>query len=220
MLRLTALISWMTFMPLAAQANTTMISLASSTCSGAMSISSLAGASLSCAGNLSLNGGLIESDASIFIHAAGDLLLENINLNAPEISISTISGNLQMAGTVHIKAAQNEGNGGGQVMIGMLPIKQDIHWNSFNIGLNQGGNIQFTVPNSSSSVLNRITESGKINVLNITGILSNASSVNLTTAGLSVVSNQISVASVPEANTSAMLLLGMGLLALRRKHAR
>lgn len=217
MLRLTAFISLMAAMPLAAQANT-VISLASTTCSGAMSISSLAGASLSCAGNLSLNGGLIDSDSSIFIRADGDLLLENLYLTAPEISISTITGNLQMAGTVNIKAIQTEENGGGHVMIGTLPIKQDIHWNSFNIGLNPGGSIQLSAPNASSSVINRVAESGKVYLIGSSGIvLSNASAGSFTTAGFTIASNQVSVSSVPEANTGAMLLLGLGLLALRRK---
>lgn len=219
MLRLTTLISLIATMPLVVHANT-VINLANTSCSGSLSISSLPGASLSCDGNLSLNGGLIDSGSSIFISAEGDLFLENLSLNAPEISISTISGNLQMASTVNIQTGQNQNNAGGPLLIGPQLVTQDIPWNSFNIGLNPGGNIQFSVPNSSSSVLNRITESDKINVMNITGILSNASSVNLTTAGLRVVSNQISVSSVPEANTGVMLLLGMGLLALRRKHAR
>lgn len=216
MLRLTTLISLIATMPLVVHANT-VINLANTSCSGSLSISSLSGASLSCDGNLSLNGGFIDSGSSIFISAEGDLFLENLSLNAPEISISTISGNLQMASTVNIQTGQNQNNAGGPLLIGPQLVTQDIRWNSFNIGLNPGGNIQFSAPNSSSSVLNRITESDKINVMNITGILSNASSVNLTTAGLTIVSNQISVSSVPEANTGAMLLLGMGLLALRRK---
>lgn len=108
-------------------------------------------------------------------------------------------------------------------MIRALPTKQDIQWNSFNIGLNPGGNIQFSLPNS-SSVLNGITGNGMtgggaVFLTNTNGILFNVGTVNFTTAGLAIVSNQASVSSAPEANTGAMLLLGMGLLAVRRKHA-
>lgn len=216
MLRLTTLISLIATMPLVVHANT-VINLANTSCSGSLSISSLSGASLSCDGNLSLNGGFIDSGSSIFIRAEGDLFLENLSLNAPEISISAISGNLQMASTVNIQRGQNQNNAGGPLLIGPQLVTQDIRWNSFNIGLNPGGNIQFSAPDASSSVINRIAGSGKINLMNINGVLSNAGTGNFPTAGLTIVSNQISVSSVPEANTGAMLLLGMGLLALRRK---
>ncbi|AKR42063.1 PEP-CTERM sorting domain-containing protein [Methylophilus sp. TWE2] len=220
MLRLTALISWMTFMPLAAQANTTMISLASSTCSGAMSISSLSGASLSCAGNLSLNGGWIDSDASIFIHAAGDLLLENLNLNAPEISISTIQGGIQVASTVNIQSIQNQANRGEPLLIGWQPVKRDIIWSSFNLGVSPGSNIQISSPSTNSNAMNPPTGGGSIYVMNTNGIVFSNASIsigNLTTTGSITLNNSISVSSVPEANTSAMLLLGLGFLAFRRK---
>lgn len=216
MLRLTTLISLIATMPLVVHANT-VINLANTSCSGSLSISSLSGASLSCDGNLSLNGGFIDSGSSIFISAEGDLFLENLSLNAPEISISAISGNLQMASTVNIQTGQNQNNAGGPLLIGPQLVTQDIRWNSFNIGLNPGANIQFSAPDASSSVINRIAGSGKINLMNINSVLSNADTGNFPTAGLTIVSNQISVSSVPEANTGAMLLLGMGLLALRRK---
>lgn len=217
MLRLTTLISLIATMPLVVHANT-VINLANTSCSGSLSISSLSGASLSCDGNLSLNGGFIDSGSSIFISAEGDLFLENLSLNAPEISISTISGNLQMASTVNIKATQNEGNGGGSVLIGMLPIKQDIHWNSFNIGLNSGANIQISTPGTNSNVINHLTGAGEVYVINRAGIVfQNTSAVNFTPAGFITINNPISVSSVPEANTGVMLLLGLGMLTLRRR---
>lgn len=114
--RYAALFSLMAALPVAAHANAA-INLASTSCSGALSISSLTGASLSCAGNLTLNGGWIDSDDNIFIRAEGDLLLENLNLKAPEISFSTVQGNLQIASTVSIKAVQIDGNSGGKIVI-------------------------------------------------------------------------------------------------------
>lgn len=204
MLRLTTLISLMATMPVIAQANT-VISIASSSCSGAMSISSLSGASLSCAGNLSLNGGWIDSDSSIFIRADGDLLLENLHLNAPEVSFSTITGNLQIASTVNIKAVQNDG----PVRINPIPEKQFIEWESFDITLHPGSVIHFNMPGTSSSVWNRIQGDGQIVI--------KSGGVQITSAILN--NNPITASSVPEANTSAMLLLGVGLLALRRRAA-
>lgn len=216
MLRLTTLISLMAAMPVIAQANT-VISIDSSSCSGAMSISSLSGAALSCADNLSLNGGWIDSDSSIFIRADGDLLLENLKLNAPEVSFSTITGNLQIASTVNIQT-NTQHAAGGPLLIAPLPVKRDITWNSFNIGLNPGSSVQISVPTNNSSVISHLTGGGKMYVINSNGIVfSNASTGYFTTAGLNIVNHQISVSSVPEANTGAMLLLGVGLLALRRR---
>lgn len=204
--RYAALFSLMAALPVAAHANTA-INLASTSCSGPLSISSLAGASLSCAGNLTLNGGWINSDTSIFIRSAGDLLLENLNLNAPEISISTISGNLQMASTVNIKAIQTEGNGGGQVAIYRFPGQPIIDWKPFDLKLNSDSTINFVMPGTSSSVLNRILGEGQIVI--------NSGDIQITSGMLT--NNPIAVSSVPEANTGGMLLLGLSLLAVRRR---
>lgn len=204
--RYAALFSLISALPVAAHANT-VINLASTSCSGALYISSLTGASLSCAGNLTLNGGWINSDDSIFIRADGDLLLENLNLNAPEISFSTIQGGIQVASTVSIKAVQNDGKIGGQVVINQGPVHPIIDWKPFDVTLNPGGLIHFNMPDASSSVLNRIQGNGQIVI--------NAGDVKITSATLT--NNPIAVSSVPEANTGAMLLLGLGLLALRRR---
>ena len=204
--RYAVLFSLMAALPVAAHANA-VINIASTSCSGALSISSLTGASLSCAGNLTLNGGWINSDDSIFIRADGDLLLENLNLNAPEISFSTIQGGIQIANTVNINAVQNVGSGGGQVVINQGPVHPIIDWKPFDVTLNPGGLIHFNMPNPNSSVLNRIQGNGQIVI--------NAGDVKITSAILP--NNPISVSSVPEANTSAMFLLGVSLLALRRR---
>lgn len=217
MFRLSVLLSLLATLPVAAQANT-VISLENINCSGTLSISSLAGASLSCAGNFDLSDGFIESDSQISILAEGDLLLENLNINAPDISISTLGGSLQLANTVNIKSTQTEGNAGGTVMIGVLPTKQDIHWNSFNIGLNSGANIQIGAPGTIGSVPPSLTGAGEIYVMNRNGIVFlNTNALNFTTAGFITINTPISISSVPEANVSAMLLLGFGLLTLRRR---
>lgn len=219
MLRLTAFISLIAAMPLLAQANT-VISLASTTCSGGMSISSLAGASLSCAGNLSLNGGLIESDSSIFIRADGDLLLENLYLTAPEISILTIQGGIQIASTVSIQSIQNQANRSEPLLMSWQPVKRDIIWNSFDLGLKPGSNIQVSSPSTNSNAMNPLPGNGSIYVMNTNGIVFSNASIsigNLTTTGSITLNNSISVSSVPEANPSAMLLIGLGFLAFRRK---
>lgn len=203
MLRPTVLISLMAALPLAAQANTTVINLASSTCSGAMSISSLAGASLSCAGNLGLNGGLIDSGSRIFIRADGDLLLENLYLTAPEISFSSLSGNIQIASSVNIQTRQNNA---GQVFVNPFPGKQIVDWKPFDITLNPGGSIHVSMPSTYNGIVESVTGAGQVVI--------KADGIKLTSAALNA---PTSVTSVPEANTGAMLLLGLGLLALRRK---
>lgn len=217
--RYAALFSLMAALPVAAHANAA-INLASTSCSGALSISSLTGASLSCAGNLTLNGGWIDSDDNIFIRAEGDLLLENLNLKAPEISFSTIQGGIQIASTVNIQSIENQAHRGGPLLIGWQPIKRDIIWNSFNLGLNPGSNIQISSQNTNSSAVIPLTGNGRIYMMNTTGIVFSNPTISighLTTTESITLNNAISVSSVPEANTGAMLLLGVGLLALRRR---
>lgn len=205
MFRLTALLSLMAAMPLAAQTNT-VISLASTTCSGTLSISSLAGASLSCAGNMSLNGGWINSDASILIHADGDLLLENLYLTAPEISFSSLSGTLHMGSSVNLDTGQNPLHAE-PVFVNPFPGKQVIDWKPFDITLNPGANIQVNVPSTYNAVVESVTDAGQVVI--------KGNGIKLTSV---VLNTPTSVTSVPEANTRAMVLLGLGLLALRRKH--
>lgn len=217
--RYATLFSLLAALPVAAHANT-VINLASTSCSGALSISSLTGASLSCAGNLTLNGGWIDSDDSIFIGAAGDLLLENLTLNAQEISLSTLQGGIQIASTVNIQSIENQAHRGGPLQIGWQSVKRDIIWNSFNLGLNPGSNIQISSQNTNSSAMNPLTGNGSIYVMNTSGIVFSNASIsigNLTTTESITPNNAISVSSVPETNTSAMFLLGVSLLTLRRR---
>lgn len=204
MFRLTAFISLMAALPLTAQANTA-ISLASTTCSGALSISSLAGASLSCAGNLSLNGGWIHSDASILIRADGDLLLENLYLTAPEISFSSLSGTLHMGSSVNLDTGQNQIHAE-PVVVNLFPGKQIIDWKPFDITLHPAASIQFNMPSTSNGVVESVTDAGQVVI--------KGNGIKLTSTGLNT---PTSVTSVPEANTGAMLLIGLGWLALRRK---
>lgn len=212
MLRLAIVLSLIAATPVAAYANT-VINLDISDCSGAMSISSRSGASLNCDGNLTLNGGWINADSSIFIHAAGDLLLENLTLNAQEISLSTLQGGIQIANTVNINAVQNDG--GGQVVIhagnnGLFTTTPIIHWQAFDVSFNAGGTVHFNMPSTHTSVPSGVIAVGDPIVIKPGGSIQISSP--LTNTPLTA-----SVSAVPEANSAAMLWLGLGLLAFRRK---
>ena len=89
MLRLSVLSCLLACMPLASYASA-QISLANTNCSGDMTLLSGSGISLSCKGNLSLDGGWLKSDSQISLFASGDLILNNLSLYAPEISLSNL----------------------------------------------------------------------------------------------------------------------------------
>lgn len=217
MLRLATMLSLMAAMPVAVHANT-VINLDSSDCSGTMSISSRSGASLRCNGNLTLNGGWINTDSSIFIQAAGDLLLENLTLNAQEISLSTLQGGIQIANTVNINAVQNDG--GGQVVIhagnnGLFPITPIIHWQAFDLSFSAGGTVHFNMPSTYSSAPSGVIAVGGQIVIKPGGTMEISSSQ--ISSPLINTSLTASVSAVPEAHRAAMLWLSLGLLAFRRR---
>ncbi|MDP8566295.1 hypothetical protein [Methylophilus aquaticus] len=219
MLRLAVVLSLLAAMPVTAHAST-VISLESSYCSGQMSISSLSGASLSCDGNLTLNGGWINADASILIHADGDLLLENLNLNAQEISLSTFQGGIHIANTVNINAVQNDGSGGGQVVIsagnnGLFPKTPIIHWQAFDLSVNAGSTVHFNMPSTHTSAPSGVIAVGGQIVIKPDGAIEISSSQ--ISSPLINTPLTASVSAVPEANRAAMLWLGLGLLAFRRR---
>ncbi|BEV06745.1 hypothetical protein [Methylophilus sp. DW102] len=217
--RYAALFSLMAALPVAAHANA-VINLASTSCSGALSISSLTGASLSCAGNLTLNGGWIDSDDSIFIRAEGDLLLENLNLKAPEISFSTFQGGIQIANNVNINAVQNDGSGGVQIVINagnnsLFPTTPIIHWQAFDPSFNAGDTVHFNMPTTHTSAPSGVIAVGGQVVIKPGGAIQISSSQ--ISSPLINIPLTASVSAVPEANRAAMLWLGLGLLAFRRR---
>ncbi len=91
-------------LPISAYAKSTA-SIINTNCSGSLTSSLIDGASFSCAGNLTLDGGFISSDSVINISADGDLFLDNLNLNAPIISISNLSGLLNVGSSAVIQAS-------------------------------------------------------------------------------------------------------------------
>ena len=88
-------------------ANATSVSSASiinTNCSGTLTSSLLDGASFSCAGNLTLDGGSITSDSKINISVDCDFFLDNLTLSAPNVTFSSISGALNVGSGVIINA--------------------------------------------------------------------------------------------------------------------
>jgi PEP-CTERM motif len=90
--------------PISVHAESTA-SIVNTNCSGSLTSSLTDGASFACAGNLTLNGGFITSDSMINISADGDLFLDNINLNAPNIYLSNLSGLLSIGSSAIIQAS-------------------------------------------------------------------------------------------------------------------
>ena len=90
--------------PISAHA-TSVASIINTSCSGSLTSSLVDGASFSCAGNLTLDGGFITSDSLINISADGDFFLDNLNLNAPNIFLSNLSGLLNIGSSAIIQAS-------------------------------------------------------------------------------------------------------------------
>jgi adhesin HecA-like repeat protein len=93
-------------LPIAANATSTA-SIINTSCSGNLTSSLTDGASFACAGNLTLDGGFITSDSEINISADGDLFIDNINLNAPNIYLSNLSGLLNISSSAVIQASSS-----------------------------------------------------------------------------------------------------------------
>ena len=91
-------------LPISAHATSTA-SIINTNCSGSLTSSLIDGASFACAGNLTLDGGFITSDSLINISADGDLFLDNLNLNAPNIFLSNLSGLLNIGSSAIIQAS-------------------------------------------------------------------------------------------------------------------
>lgn len=191
-------------LPVSANANT-QFSIANTDCSGDMSISVLTGVSLICAGSLTLEHGFINADTAITLYADHDLHLDHISLHAPEIIISLLSGSLTIGNNVNFSVIAREPLG-----TGLLPVQQPvprpvIAWNSFDIGLNPGGVI-FVGGNANTSVINRLI-GGNVEL--------NAGSTIL--SGQPVNSAVVSASMVPEPSTFALMLLGLGGIACKRR---
>ena len=91
-------------LPISAHATSTA-SIINASCSGNLTSSLIEGASLACAGNLTLDGGFITSDSDINISADGNLFIDNINLEASNIYLSNLSGLLNIGSSAIIQAS-------------------------------------------------------------------------------------------------------------------
>ncbi len=233
MSRLLCALCLLAFLPISANAISTA-SIANTNCSGELTASTLDGASFACTGNLTLDGGFITSDSLINISASGDLFLDNLTLTAPDVTFSNLSGMLAIGSGVVINTSaaivQNTQN-------------SIVSWSEFNIA--QGDVVNFNQGGGSKTVLDKVVgaseipagnvslgDGGSLSLGNSSGIVysegNNTPVVGGTLsigsgsgelANASAVLNEplLSVAAVPEPTTYAMMLLGLGLISLRRR---
>jgi len=210
MLRLCVLSCLLACLPLASHASA-QISLASTSCSGDMALSSDSSISFNCTGNLSLDGGWLTSDSAISLFASGDLTLNNLRLYAPEISLSSLTGNLTIGSNVLFDTTLTSG----ATPIDRWSPRPVIAWQSFDIGLNPGSVISVSSSNSNAinqTIIHRPALAGSL-------VLTPAQSQMLIhESRISMVNNAgMNVSAVPEPDGYMMMLAGLGLLAYRRK---
>ena len=93
MTRLLCALCILAFLPNAANA-TSVINVGTTNCSGDLTISALDGASFACAGNLTLDGGLVTSDSLINISVGGDLSVNNLIFTSPSVTFTALSGTI------------------------------------------------------------------------------------------------------------------------------
>ncbi|MEE2730562.1 MAG: hypothetical protein VYA55_07040 [Pseudomonadota bacterium] len=65
-------------------------------CSGDLSVSVMDSITYVCAGNLSLIDGTLTSDQLVSISAEGNILIENLTISAPLITLTSTSGNVSL----------------------------------------------------------------------------------------------------------------------------
>lgn len=213
MLRLSVLSCLLACLPLASHA-TAQISLTSMNCSGDMALSSGSGISLSCAGNLNLAGGWLKSDSQISLFANGDLTLDNLSLYAPEISLSSLTGNITIGSNALFDTTHAATVPSGTINTDRWMPNQIIEWQNFAIGLNPGGVI--TVGSGDAGGINHIPQqpgqAGGLSIKTVQSVLlANASQIRPISGA------NINVSAVPEPDGYMMMLAGLGLMAYRRK---
>lgn len=214
MLRQLILYCLLVCLPLASHASA-QISLANTNCSGDLSLSSVNTVSLSCTGNLSLDGGLLKSDSQISLFAGGDLTLNNLSLYAPEITLSNLTGSLSIGSNVLLDATHRIALSSGAVPIDIWAPRPVIAWTSFNIG--SSSSVNFNMGSASASVINRVLGYSPELVGSL--VLSTAQIQMLTQESRITVINStgINTSAVPEPDGYMMMLAGLGLMACRRK---
>lgn len=222
--------------PIAASATSiSSSSIVNSNCSGILTSSLLDGASFACAGNFTLDGGSITSDSVINILADGDLFLDNLTLTAPNVNLSNLTGMLKIGNSVVINTP---------ITVNENAPKSILSWSefslsqgdtiTFNVGISSGGSTELGKVDISTGSLS-LGHGGSLHLGNTNGVIypeaintpilggalviSSGSDVNLLISDAVMLSNPptFSVASIPEPATYAFMLLGLGLILLRRK---
>jgi hypothetical protein len=214
MLRLCVLSCLLACLPLASHASA-QISLASTSCSGDMALSSDSGISFNCTGNLSLDGGWLTSDSPISLLASGDLTLSNLHLYAPAISLSSLTGSLTIGSNVLFDTTHTVLLTSGATPVDRWSPRPVIAWQSFDIGLHPGSVISESSSNSNAinqSIIQKPALAGSL-------VLTPAQSQMLIHESRITLTNNagINVSAVPEPDGYMLMLAGLGLLACRRK---
>jgi PEP-CTERM motif len=227
MLRKLHVLCLLTFLPIAANA-TAISSVGTTNCGGNLTISLLGDASFSCSGSLALTGGGIISNSLISIVSNGDLFLDNLTLDAPNITFSSLSGTLTIgsgvianASSVTLSAPNVVQNGiintqGPSVSIMLIttPAINPLLTSNPGAGLiSIGGGVDLGRPTLSPTI-------GPITNSPVVGgsIFITDPNTSLVDANSGINNPLASIAAVPEPSTYLLMLLGvLGLVSIRRK---
>ena len=222
MSRLLCVLCLLTLFPFAANATSiSSSSIVNTSCSGALTTSLLDGASFACAGNFTLDGGSITSDSVINISADGDLFLDNLTFTAPNISVSGLTG-VKMGNNVVLNGSSAITIASGKTSVPTVIIQArtqpTVKWPYLDI-LQGGGGAVVIIGDGGD--LNMGAGSGYVlkpssNIPVVGGALIIGSGGIITT-GSAGTELAVNVTSVPEPSTYAFMLLGLGLILLKRR---
>ena len=220
MSRFLCILCFLTLFPFAASATSiSSSSILNTSCSGTLTSSLLDGASFACAGNFTLDGGSITSDSVINISADGDLFLDNLTLTAPNISVSGLTG-VTMGNNVVLNASSAIAIASGKTSVPTViiqtPTQPIVKWSYLDI-LQDGRGVVVTIGGD----VNMGAGSGYVlkpssNIPVVGGALMIGSGGIITT-GSAGTELAVNVTSVPEPSTYAFMLLGLGLILLKRR---
>ncbi len=225
MLRILCALLIFGFLPNSANAISTA-SIVNTSCSGDLTSSLLNGASFTCSGNFTLDGGTVTSDSLINISSTGDLFLDNLILTAPNVSFSVLSGILTLGSGVLINANSTVLSSNNSIIVAQSALINIFPGSNNNVvagtGFPLGGGL-----NLSAGVTLSTGAGGSGNVFtNGTNLPVAGGTILLGSGGLGLQINSsgdpyapaIVLAAVPEPSTYAMMLFGiLSLASIRRK---